>query len=931
MIKDKPLRLLSDVSNAQAQTTKNQILYKDGVLPPLQKSDQSPTPSVKRGKAEKLLKEHGSPPGMRVTAGGRVVPTDISPIGSPKFSCNDFSKTGQAYPQIPPITLSTELLPYPVFGCPSYGFEENLYSNQFFEGLSSINETSPRQIHADRYAAWPMNWQIPESSMPPDPSRFYSANSNSQIHYQDYLETMGIGMYEREVMRKLKSLEQHYTKMERNLRDFERHEVLRQESMTSSERYLTVKKKKEMIIELDKIRKSIKDLKGQLEVSRIITANNHWQPNNEHLFSQPSSITSLATQPLAAAPLATNGLDIANLPHLANYNNGNCPPAFIGAQDFRAGPSGTFQTNSSGPDTERDLSAWQQQCQLSPADNRNIASYSKCSEFAAYSKSNHAVPIKDPKGPPDISNGRRTSLNPASPNYEPKQLPAQGRDNYDMSSFQCPQMASCVPTSYLQREKMIGRVSSLSSITTADFFPKNTAEHSSGKHNPSPTEKNHVISQSNRVGPIAPPTSPADLRHYKSATESLGPFFKDTDSSPTQRKVSRVPEDNLIGALAKYQFEKNSFNIPGKVNVDGRSASFIEGLYAGMLHSLIPAITDDEYDKGYCIGLLNSRKDIAKLGKAHPCDVSYQSSSTSSRCGIIQRNGIHQRSNNSSQTFGKDAKISSHKDADLQMAHSTTYLVGDTKINPVDKYGNKITRQTVGLGFDIPNVWTCTKEKRSLTAQTTHDKLENNTLIEGQDPANAPIGTSQTDPFATRVRTYPTPSVYPQKNPGKAGFSIASSNNQANGSLSQFDGAVSELKDIKSTGSNSSSPILATRRLSFLSSNRSPSMSNKKTSHKNTAEIVSSVPKSPTLSHNSQKSSVSPTRAKIGNLTTLIKNSMRPGEEKMDDVNYDGKRVAKDKTRRKENWRENWRKRFQEIKIKEKEEIEKYRRENPVD
>lgn len=33
----------------------------------------SPTASMRRGKAELLLKEHGSPPGMRVTAGGRIV------------------------------------------------------------------------------------------------------------------------------------------------------------------------------------------------------------------------------------------------------------------------------------------------------------------------------------------------------------------------------------------------------------------------------------------------------------------------------------------------------------------------------------------------------------------------------------------------------------------------------------------------------------------------------------------------------------------------------------------------------------------------------------------------------------------------------------------------------------------------------------------
>ncbi|KAF2667674.1 hypothetical protein BT63DRAFT_298071 [Microthyrium microscopicum] len=41
------------------------------------KKKPSPSPSLKRDKAEKLLKEHGSPPGVRVTAGGRIVPTDV--------------------------------------------------------------------------------------------------------------------------------------------------------------------------------------------------------------------------------------------------------------------------------------------------------------------------------------------------------------------------------------------------------------------------------------------------------------------------------------------------------------------------------------------------------------------------------------------------------------------------------------------------------------------------------------------------------------------------------------------------------------------------------------------------------------------------------------------------------------------------------------
>jgi hypothetical protein len=57
----------------------------------------SPTPSIKRHKAEKLLQEHGSPPNVRVTAGGRIVPTDFTPLGSPRYA---FAQVQRPYDRI---------------------------------------------------------------------------------------------------------------------------------------------------------------------------------------------------------------------------------------------------------------------------------------------------------------------------------------------------------------------------------------------------------------------------------------------------------------------------------------------------------------------------------------------------------------------------------------------------------------------------------------------------------------------------------------------------------------------------------------------------------------------------------------------------------------------------------------------------------------
>jgi hypothetical protein len=60
-----------------------------GAIPPppaVKAKGPSPTPSVKRDKAERLLKEHGSPPHVHVTVGGRIVPNDLPQLGSPRMS-----------------------------------------------------------------------------------------------------------------------------------------------------------------------------------------------------------------------------------------------------------------------------------------------------------------------------------------------------------------------------------------------------------------------------------------------------------------------------------------------------------------------------------------------------------------------------------------------------------------------------------------------------------------------------------------------------------------------------------------------------------------------------------------------------------------------------------------------------------------------------
>lgn len=86
--------LTAPAAEAQSQTSSSASSVSDKKLNVVASSvpsalkKPSPSPSFKRDKAEKLLKAHGSPPGVRVTAGGRIVPADNSLI-IPSPSHND--------------------------------------------------------------------------------------------------------------------------------------------------------------------------------------------------------------------------------------------------------------------------------------------------------------------------------------------------------------------------------------------------------------------------------------------------------------------------------------------------------------------------------------------------------------------------------------------------------------------------------------------------------------------------------------------------------------------------------------------------------------------------------------------------------------------------------------------------------------------------
>ncbi|GAB7338737.1 hypothetical protein MBLNU457_5451t1 [Dothideomycetes sp. NU457] len=64
------------------------------IIRPRSSYKTSPTPSLKKRKAEQILEQHGSPPDLRVTAGGRIVPYNQSPLCSPRYGYSAIQKNG---------------------------------------------------------------------------------------------------------------------------------------------------------------------------------------------------------------------------------------------------------------------------------------------------------------------------------------------------------------------------------------------------------------------------------------------------------------------------------------------------------------------------------------------------------------------------------------------------------------------------------------------------------------------------------------------------------------------------------------------------------------------------------------------------------------------------------------------------------------------
>ncbi|KAF2869697.1 hypothetical protein BDV95DRAFT_596029 [Massariosphaeria phaeospora] len=402
----------------------------------------SPSPSIKRGKAERLLKEHGSPPGMRVTAGGRVVPSDLPPLSTARFGGNNSFK-----PQAPRATTDGDPMSahiQPDVPAPHIQIVGDQAVLCIGERMFALSAAPPVVSGATGTTAKPM---MDAAMLPVQGYVGHPQRAHSQSPYP------GVDLQGLKTQQNLKRQE---------LRLVEQTEVLQAGQQTEAWRAGMIEKKKNLILELDNLRKQISAAEADNATSAPSTS-----------FSVPAGNTANPIPPPAFVPQMQQSMGQSMFAFPAQ---GAYPPPLMYPPQYGAFPGSQPEVPQYGRDSQL----------FAPAENPTNGPHSPGSA----SRRSRAIEIK----PPPEETKKNSRLDPKSPTYEPMAKVESAKEFVPPT----PSPAKRSPWRRLESKSMpsdkhedrvLTQKLSLSSIDTTDFFPTNTHEHSSTRLAPTNPSK----------------------------------------------------------------------------------------------------------------------------------------------------------------------------------------------------------------------------------------------------------------------------------------------------------------------------------------------------------------------------------------------------------------------------------------------------------
>ncbi|KAB8342826.1 hypothetical protein FH972_022424 [Carpinus fangiana] len=550
-------------------------------------SKYSPTPSIKRGKAEMLLKEHGSPPGIRVTAGGRIVPDGLSPITSPRYDQRRTTLAkSSAHVHIPPVDLNN---------LPSVSYLQSV------EGYLVVADGIIYQVHNGRLVAVGQlgNPTLDLVCAPANHVMVPGMQYNNGVGFQIPAHQMSAAAYppnpEHEAIDEhtLRKLEECHAKFQEELRDLDRNEVLQRDSLTPGGKREIVRQRIDLVNRIDDTRRSILRARKILN-ERLAASASQDAPSNASQTTLGRVASPLAFQPqqVMATPasygygfVSAFGLPTPDTTHYPmatpmlqqgfGFNIANSSSVHSIAPDFlpfhpqhgyqdhftgRAGNVGLGITNPFGLDEVENL--LNRPTVVLPPPKTN-----KPDGPGHQSKRSHAVAIKAPE---PVATEKRIALNPTSPSYQPSEdkeshtqgaSPIADAETLDIATFMpSPTLIAGVDQLVQSPERPAVQLNrgqsgskhreSSSTASTADFFPQDAQDHSTTRYSYTdrdrPTCLGGWISQENDPNAVSTPQRLTNkLIWNNSPEEHFFDALPDHEERPQTAFASRTPLKSL--------------------------------------------------------------------------------------------------------------------------------------------------------------------------------------------------------------------------------------------------------------------------------------------------------------------------------------------------------------------------------------------------
>ncbi|KAG8627842.1 hypothetical protein KVT40_003715 [Elsinoe batatas] len=770
----------------------------------------SPSASLKKKKAEQILKQHGSPPGIRVTAGGRIVPSEQSPLCSPRYGYSAVQRNGgliKFAPGYPPPSKSfsnyARTLPNGwVLQDPSgilvQVVDGRLLAINEVDSIPQLYITAPNLDNA----AWAKFHEAQEKSADRAPPPKSDTSSKA-----DSMKDTSVPS----VADQLVALEKQYQKLESERRSLDKTEVLKRSELTGGAYNQLVQKRRELIERQDEVRRSIKALKESKSGT---------EAPGIHMSTKRSADTGSSQFTMnpgflfpGQTPLDPN-MSGVRMPMMMPAGNDQVP--ILVPQGFYPGgvspffPMGNFLPTMAQMPAQA-LSNAQSAYQMPDMSHAPYLPF--FNPVTARSSENE----KDAGGRPG-SAGLRSGLNPMSPVYEPSGSKPASPEKKHVAPFTQDFNNSVIITAQpplsskdLQTTPGVRSThnSSEASYATADFFPHNPRDHSLHKETyPVSSRKGNVAAhssittlQSNSEEAIAQP----EMERHNS---NWNPTIPDQ----AFQKVPRASQEP-IGSKSTCQPQKVSGQsqkslprIATPINGD-----YAEGYRAGLVRAAIGNESQSkEWLDGYCKGLLESvhpaqaipvdnnvNKLVVRLpsaGNSGPPHTKMQKLDSTSQAGSIR--------------VPSKVDLSGLKDLVNSPANENAILSPDPEGPHVDSIRGKSlgswSKENSIRGMEEPGTQTSSKNDSQATTEGAADQGINTTDF-AQTRVEPPELTSGNRAFSAQVqptrdisgsyfqRAYGAHRVLSSPMDWKSANSVAQVAGLANGYFAQFDGTLSDL------------------------------------------------------------------------------------------------------------------------------------------